>query len=165
MWDTGEPRPRFEERFRMGDLEFNALSDANGEYEIHDIPAGEYEILSYRPSGFGFYTPRFVTVRAGEMTEVPTRYFHFVGDVVISSPLGGSLVRVPFTIAWESYPGADYYQVQLGGPESLWKEMQAQDNALTIEEPLEPGRYTVWVRAMADKTILMAVESVSFVVE
>jgi hypothetical protein len=153
LWASGEPRPGFEEIFikendEGEEIELTVVSDINGEYHLDNIPIGEYELGSYRPSGFGFYTPEFINVQEGQITEVPTRYF-LKEDFEITSPTEYAEVNTPFTVTWKSYPNAVFYEVILWKADDPTKRIEehTQDMTFTIEDSLSPGEYFLTVSA------------------
>ena len=139
---------------------YKAVTDANGEYVVADVPPGKYEALTVKV----FDTPYYVFATKGLISsaqeyELPADQTTFIdpthlfkGDLKVQNPrAGGKLENGTGEVKWDAYPDAAYYKVSLYATDSSvtspYINERIDGNSLKLEKPLTNGEYRLEISA------------------
>jgi len=169
----GEPVPHARVELRTpgwqtkpGPAVASAEADAQGQFVLENIPAGDYTLIGIFPDGeedSGGWPP--VTIATGEtITELTVPLER---GLQLLEPASGAQVEASSTLRWEGFLDAARYRVWVvdAGTTELAFDQVTPDTSLVVTPPLKPGRTYNWmVNALAEDDTIRATGSSQFTV-
>ena len=145
---------------RQGSKTWETVADSNGEYEIYDLPTGEYEIKPELPKGWTINMPgnaptadpgRSLTAVLSEGRHT-SKHIHIIPDNAIRgqllSPSGKPLSNAPIYVGISGKPGKDQTNAIDGGIYG-----QTDNNGEFDLRATREGEYVLYVTRLATAAI------------
>jgi hypothetical protein len=136
------------------------VASTDGRFALENVPTGTYWLLAMWPNDNAGGAAVQVTAVAGKSVELEFP-LGLTKKLQILEPATGTTVNTTPTLRWDSFPGADSYQVFVGNEATGEPILQqtTPDTSVAIKSPLAKGQYYWAVHAIAGNARLASATS------